>query len=171
MPFPGAAMNDGVQASNQRADEEAAALAKAAAEAERKVSYLSSTTQCTGVAIGHDSTAYGSANCTFHLQCRCKKQSASVKKRRSSDVKLCVQIFFYVISFHLSVLMYTILYLHQEARQQEEQKAAEEKAQAARVLAEEQRQAQEKMQQMQQQQLAQMKQLQQMQLMQKVSPD
>ena len=38
VPFPGAAMNDDVQASNQRADEEAAALAKAAAEAERKVS-------------------------------------------------------------------------------------------------------------------------------------
>lgn len=53
--------------------------------------------------------------------------------------------------------------------QQAEQQAAEEKAQAARMLAEEQRQAQEKMQQMQQQQLAQIKQLQQMQLMQKVS--
>lgn len=38
VPFPGAAMNDNVQASKQRADEEAAALAKAAAEAERKVS-------------------------------------------------------------------------------------------------------------------------------------
>ena len=37
VPFPGAAMNGDVQASNQRADEEAAALAKAAAEAERKV--------------------------------------------------------------------------------------------------------------------------------------
>lgn len=40
-PFPGAAMSDDVQASNQRADEEAAALAKAAAEAERKVRNLS----------------------------------------------------------------------------------------------------------------------------------
>lgn len=56
----------------------------------------------------------------------------------------------------------------QEQKQQEELRAAEDKTQAARVLAEEQRQAQEKMQQMQQQQLAQMKQLQQMQLMQQV---
>jgi len=38
VPFPGAAVNDDVQASSRRADEEAAALAKAAAEAERKVS-------------------------------------------------------------------------------------------------------------------------------------
>lgn len=38
VPFPGAAVNDDMQASNQRADEEAAALAKAAADAERKVS-------------------------------------------------------------------------------------------------------------------------------------
>lgn len=49
MPFPGAAMNDNVQASKQRADEEAAALAKAAAEAERKVSL--SITRFTEVAI------------------------------------------------------------------------------------------------------------------------
>ena len=39
VPFPGAAANDDLQAS-QRADEEAAALAKAAAEAERKVSLV-----------------------------------------------------------------------------------------------------------------------------------
>ena len=43
VPFPGAAANDDLQAS-QRANEEAAALAKAAAEAERKVS-LTLTTQ------------------------------------------------------------------------------------------------------------------------------
>lgn len=56
----------------------------------------------------------------------------------------------------------------QDAKQNGELRAAEEKVQAARLLAEEQRQAQEKMQQMQQQQLAQMQQLQQMALMQKV---
>ena len=88
------------------------------------------------------------------------------------DVKLYVRhmprILLQLHCAHVVALHGTALCL-QEAKQQEEQRAAEEKAQAARVLAEEQRQAQEKMQEMQQQQLAQMKQLQQMQLMQKVN--
>jgi hypothetical protein len=40
VPFAGAAVNGDVQASSRRADEEAAALAKAAAEADRKVRQL-----------------------------------------------------------------------------------------------------------------------------------
>ena len=40
VPLPGNAMSDDVQASNQRDNEEAAALAKAAAEAERKVRFI-----------------------------------------------------------------------------------------------------------------------------------
>lgn len=95
---------------------------------------------------------------------RWQKQSASANKRTSSDGKLYVAT---NVEHRLSYFTETCS-LYQEAKQQQEQQAADEKAQAARVLAEEQRQAQEKMHQMQQQQLAQLKQLQQIQLMQKV---